>query len=188
MPRSKVDPDRPSECSPKRILCVGFWAVETIAICTWTVFTVTPNYGVVSRFRKCGLPCGLCRSLCTLQLSCSAFASVTTATLGMNGWLGLIHQGLSPWKKRQASLGAPTELLRHVLSRGKPEPRCTNIAGQRHYFSPNSLKSIKGSKRHPNNQDTHVIIILTLVLHATHVVADDKPHRKVHDPATASRR
>jgi hypothetical protein len=26
----------------------------------------------------------------------------------MNGWLGLIHQGLSPWKKRQASLGALT--------------------------------------------------------------------------------
>jgi hypothetical protein len=26
----------------------------------------------------------------------------------MNGWLGLIHQGLPPWKKRQASLGAPT--------------------------------------------------------------------------------
>jgi hypothetical protein len=29
----------------------------------------------------------------------------------MNGWLGLIHQGLSPWKKRQASLGAPTKWL-----------------------------------------------------------------------------
>ena len=33
------------------------------------------------------------------------FASVTIATLGMNSWLGFIHQGLSPWKKRQASLG-----------------------------------------------------------------------------------
>jgi len=29
----------------------------------------------------------------------------------MNGWLGLVHQGLSPWKKRQASLGAPTVWL-----------------------------------------------------------------------------
>ena len=74
----------------------------------WTVFTVTPNNGAVSSFRKCGLPCGLCRSLCTLQLCRSAFASSTTATLGMNGWLGLIHQGLPPWKKRQAKLGAPT--------------------------------------------------------------------------------
>ena len=24
----------------------------------------------------------------------------------MNSWLGFIHQGLPPWKKRQASLGA----------------------------------------------------------------------------------
>jgi hypothetical protein len=39
------------------------------------------------------------------------FASVTIATLGMNGWLGLIQQGLSPCKKRQALLGAPTVWL-----------------------------------------------------------------------------
>jgi hypothetical protein len=45
---------------------------------------------------------------CMLQLPCSALASVTTATLGMNGWLGLVRQGLSPCKKRQASLGALT--------------------------------------------------------------------------------
>jgi hypothetical protein len=30
------------------------------------------------------------------------------ATLGKNGWLGLIHQGLSPLKKRQDFLGALT--------------------------------------------------------------------------------
>jgi len=108
MPRSKADPGRPSENSPKCSLRVGFWAVNTIAICIRTVCTITPNNGAVSSFRKCGLPCGLCRSLCTLQLCRSAFASSTTATLGMNGWLGLIHQGLPPWKKRQAKLGAPT--------------------------------------------------------------------------------
>jgi hypothetical protein len=34
--------------------------------------------------------------------------SFITATLGTNGWLGLIRQGLSPCKKRQASLGALT--------------------------------------------------------------------------------
>jgi hypothetical protein len=34
-------------------------------------------------------------------------ASFTTATLGMGGWLGLSHQGLSPRKKCQAFLGAP---------------------------------------------------------------------------------
>ena len=111
MPRSKVDPGRPSENSPKCSLCVGFWAVNTIAICIRMVCTITPNNGAVSSFRKCGLPCGLCRSLCTLQLCRLAFASSTTATLGMNGWLGLVHQGLSPWKKRQASLGALTGWL-----------------------------------------------------------------------------
>jgi hypothetical protein len=37
--------------------------------------------------------------------------SFITATLGMNGWLGLVQQGLSPCKKRQASLGAPTDWL-----------------------------------------------------------------------------
>ena len=35
-------------------------------------------------------------------------ASFITATLGTSGWLGLVRQGLSPCKKRQASLGAPT--------------------------------------------------------------------------------
>lgn len=32
--------------------------------------------------------------------------SFITATLGTNGWLDLVRQGLSPCKKRQASLGA----------------------------------------------------------------------------------
>jgi hypothetical protein len=36
-------------------------------------------------------------------------ASFTTATLGLGGWLGLVHHGLSPWKKCQAFLGAPIE-------------------------------------------------------------------------------
>jgi len=35
-------------------------------------------------------------------------SSFITATLGTNGWLGLVRQGLSPCKKRQASLGATT--------------------------------------------------------------------------------
>ena len=35
-------------------------------------------------------------------------ASSTVATLGMSGWLDLTPQGLSPCKKRQASLGALT--------------------------------------------------------------------------------
>jgi len=61
-----------------------------------------------------------------LQLSCSAFASVTIATLGMNGRLGLIQQGLSPCKKRQASLGAPTVCVSCVLPR-EPTDETDNV-------------------------------------------------------------
>ena len=38
----------------------------------------------------------------------SELLSFITATLGTIGWLGLVRQGLSPCKKRQAALGAPT--------------------------------------------------------------------------------
>jgi hypothetical protein len=78
--------------------------------------TLTPSpsafsaYGAVSSFRECGLPCGLCGSLCTLQLVRSGSQpSSPAATLGTGGWLGLTRQGLSPCKKRQASLGALTD-------------------------------------------------------------------------------
>ena len=117
-----VDPGRPSESSPMCFLCVGFWAVKTIAICIWAIFIADAINGAVSSFREYGFPCGLCGSLCTLQLSCSAFASVTIATLGMNGWLGLIHQGLSPWKKRQASLGALTVRVSWIAAVGRYLP------------------------------------------------------------------
>src|SRR5205823_6481599 len=44
-----------------------------------------------------------------LQLTCSVLSSsVAVATLGRSGWLILTPQGLSPCKKRQASLGALT--------------------------------------------------------------------------------
>ena len=101
-----VDPGRPSGISPQRSLCVGFWGVNTIAIC------IMLAHGAVSSFGECGLPCGLRGSLCTLQLCRSAsFPSFTVATLGMSGWLGLPQQGLAPCKKRQASLGALTPTL-----------------------------------------------------------------------------
>ena len=125
MPRSLVDPDRPSENSPNRALCVGFWAVgcpsqHNHRFLLRNALHCYANFGAVSSIRKCGLPCGLCRSLCTLQL----FRSVSTPptqlqTLGMGGWLdpslrsgqALTQQGLSPCKKRQAFLGAPTVWL-----------------------------------------------------------------------------
>ncbi len=51
----------------------------------------------------CVVPC--VRFNCFVRLS---FTSSTVATLGMSGWLDLPQQGLSPCKKRQASLGALT--------------------------------------------------------------------------------
>ena len=62
-----VDPGRPSESSPIRFLCVDFWSVNTIVICIWTACAVDAITGLYQDFRKCGLPCGLRRSLCTLQ-------------------------------------------------------------------------------------------------------------------------
>ena len=61
-----VDPGRPSGRSPKRVLCVGFWRVNTIAICILLVTRLS------QALEECGLPCGLHGSLCTLQLSRSA--------------------------------------------------------------------------------------------------------------------
>ena len=67
-PTLLVDPGRPSEISSKqrRSLCIGFWGVNTIALC------LTLFYEAVSSFGECGLPCGLRGSLCTLQLFRSA--------------------------------------------------------------------------------------------------------------------
>ena len=103
-------------------------------------FTPSPSafrsYGAVSSFRECGLPvrctqtglpCGLCGSLCTLQLVRSgSHPSSPTATLGTGGWLGLTRQGLSPCKKRQASLGVLTfEVTRfaRLLAQGPVDRR-----------------------------------------------------------------
>ena len=47
-------------------------------------------------------------SLTTVYLEPVLAFSFITATLGTIGWLGLVRQGLSPCKKRQASLGAQT--------------------------------------------------------------------------------
>src|SRR5262249_49323866 len=52
----------------------------------------------------CVVPC--VRFNCIVRLYIRA--SSTVATLGMSGWLDLAQRGLSPHKKRQASLGALT--------------------------------------------------------------------------------
>src|SRR3990172_5005784 len=95
-----ADPRGPHQIGPS-VLASG--TVNTVAIC------IKRLDGAVSSFGVRGLSCGLPASLCTLQLTCSVFTSaVAVATLGRSGWLILTPQGLSPCKKRQASLGAPT--------------------------------------------------------------------------------
>ena len=59
-----ADPRRSHQ--KKRSLCIGFWGVNTIAICSNRL------YEAVSSFGECGLPCGLRGALCTLQLFRSA--------------------------------------------------------------------------------------------------------------------
>jgi hypothetical protein len=105
-----ADPRGPHRSGPS-VLASG--TVNTVAIC------IKRHNGAVSSFGEYGLSCGLHVSLCTLQLTCSVFTSaVAVATLGRSGWLILTPQGLSPCKKRQASLGAPTVL---ALSRERRE-------------------------------------------------------------------
>jgi hypothetical protein len=89
-----VDPGRPSEISPKkrRSLCIGFWGVNTIAIC------MTLFYEAVSSFGECGLPCGLRGSLCTLQLFRSALH---------RGFLHSCHTRYE-WLVRPSSVGTCT--------------------------------------------------------------------------------
>jgi hypothetical protein len=63
------DPGRPSTTSPLRLFCFGFWKADTIAACCFNI------HEAVSSFGDCGLPYGLCDSLCTLQ----PFRSALTA-------------------------------------------------------------------------------------------------------------
>ena len=103
-----VDPGSPSGCSPKCILCLGFWLVNTSAGCFIQL------YEAISSFKAGGRPYGLRNPLCTLQLFRSGLhgPSSTVATLGMSGWLALPQPGLAPGQKHQASLGALTLPLR----------------------------------------------------------------------------
>jgi hypothetical protein len=98
-----VDPGRPSELSPKkRSLCIGFWRVNTLAICILLVTRLSQAWGSAGSPTGHVVPC--VRFNCFVRLY--VMASSTVATLGMSGGLDLPQQGLSPCKKRQASLGA----------------------------------------------------------------------------------
>ncbi len=110
IPRSLWTPaDPPSTHLFLGALCIGFWPVNTIAICFWDFRPLLALSRLFQDLGECGLPCELRGSLCTLQLfrsvlftSCTTF--LTTATLGMGGWLALTQQGPSPCKKRQVRL------------------------------------------------------------------------------------
>jgi hypothetical protein len=104
-----VDPDRPSGRAPPRVLWVGCWGVQPIAVC------MRAAYGAVSRFGECGLPCGLRGALCTLHPCRSAGTSGTGATLGRSGGFDRPPQGLTPCTKRHAALGALTPGLSRRL-------------------------------------------------------------------------
>src|SRR6185437_4661903 len=103
MPRSLATPADPRQPHLLRLLCIGFWIFDSIAVC----FVGLDE--AVSSFRECGLSYGLCDALCTLQSFRSMIDSPpsTTATLGMIGWLDLTQLGLAPDQKHQAFLGAP---------------------------------------------------------------------------------
>src|SRR3972149_6488539 len=55
-----------------------------------------------------------CNVLCvrfTQLLFAYQLGSFSRATLDTGGWLGFARQGLSPYKKRQAALGAPASMI-----------------------------------------------------------------------------
>ncbi len=108
MPRSLWTPADPPRAHQIALFVLASEPLKSLPSALGWLSPPTQITGLYQVFRKYGHPCGLCGSLCTLHLYRSAFASFTTATLGMNGWLGLVQQRLSPCKKRQASLGAPT--------------------------------------------------------------------------------
>jgi hypothetical protein len=103
IPRSKVDPGSPSEISPYRFLCVGFWTVNTIADCFIHVIEA------VSSFRECGLPCGLRVSLCTLQRLRSVAFIETVILGGLNTFVSS-QCPLSTWVIPKLHLSLPPSL------------------------------------------------------------------------------
>ena len=100
----KWTPADPRRSHQKRSLCIGFWGVNTIAICMKLVTRLCQALGSAGSPAGYVVPC--VRFNCFVRLY--IVASSTVATLGMSGWLDLPQPGLAPGKKRQASLGALT--------------------------------------------------------------------------------
>jgi hypothetical protein len=93
-----------------RFLCVGFQDVNTVAVCSYTFYEAVIASG------WCNTPLAykiLCvRFTCVVhdgsRIPPEASLSATGTTLDTGGGLTLTRPGLSPGKKRQASLGALT--------------------------------------------------------------------------------
>src|SRR5512145_915466 len=93
MPRSSWTPADPrrthhSAVSIRRSLCLGFWHVDTIAICLGAAFATDVVTRLYQVFGECGLSCGLRHSLCTLQRSRStAFRRLLVRCNTRYGWV-----------------------------------------------------------------------------------------------------
>src|SRR5512145_130902 len=136
MPRSSWTPADPrrthhSAVSIRRSLCLGFWHVDTIAICLGAAFATDVVTRLYQVFGECGLSCGLRHSRRngvsdgTLQRSRStAFRRLLVRCNTRYGWVvsPLPNRVFHPVRKRQASLDAPT--LR--ISCGWQEPITQN--------------------------------------------------------------
>ena len=93
---------------------MGFGHVKILAIRNKAISKLYQH------FRERGLPYGLQDALSTLSPSCSPSCndSAKDPRLDTGGWLALTRRGLSPRKRRQASLGAITSRV----SRSFPRP------------------------------------------------------------------
>jgi len=84
-------------------------------------------YGVDRLIEVAAVPSSMPRfSLTTVYLEPALAFSFITATLGTNGWLDLVRQGLSPCKKRQASLGALTVCVTRAGAGGRTPSNVKN--------------------------------------------------------------
>lgn len=97
------DPGSPSGISPLRFLRAGFRHVKTVANCIVAIYGAESPRGCTSPLRPAMFSVYASQLLFAYQLG-----SFSRATLDTGCWLGFARQGLSPYKKRQAALGALT--------------------------------------------------------------------------------
>jgi len=116
------DPGSPSGISPLRFLRAGFRHVKTVANCIVSIFGAESPRGCTSPLQPAMFSVYASQLLFAYQLG-----SFSRATLDTGCWLGFARQGLSPYKKRQAALGAPTTWLRGANEMSVPWSLWLNI-------------------------------------------------------------